>query len=120
MRLASPLLLALPAICLAQDQFPLVEKIKGWLNKATSSIQSSIPSVVPDPIDAAVSKVAEQVVHNINHSNWKDVLKPNPSTLGGPPEEWFVYFDGGNKTCHGLCMNATKAWNVGDAVKNTL
>jgi len=116
MRLTSSLVLALPAICLAQDQFPLVDKIKGWFNKATSSIESSVPSVVPDPIDAAASKVVEQVVHNINLSNWKDILKPSPSALGGPPDEWFVYFDGGNKTCYGLCMNATKAWNVRDAI----
>jgi hypothetical protein len=119
MHLTSPLLLALPAICLAQDQFPLVEKIKGWFNKATSSIQSSLPTIAPDPIDVATSKIAEQVVHNINLTNWRDILKPSPSVLGGPPEEWFVYFDGGNKTCYGLCMNATKAWNVRKAIKST-
>ena len=119
MRLTSSLLLALPAICLAQDQVPFVEKIKGWVSQVTANFQSSIPSVTPpDPVDVGASKFAEQVVHNVNLSNWKDVLKSSPSALGGPPEEWFLYFDGGEKTCFGLCTNATRAWNVRDVVKN--
>lgn len=112
MRFALSLLLALPALTVAQDQVPLGERLKGWFNKATANIQSSIPSVVPNPIDAGASKIAEQVVHPINLSNWRDVLKPSPSALGGPPEEWMVFFDGANKTCYGLCANASKAWNV--------
>lgn len=111
MRFTTSLLLALPALTLAQDQIPLGERLKGWFNKATASIQSAIPSVVPNPVDAGTSKIAEQVVYPINMSNWKDVLKPSSSTLGGPPEEWLIFFDG-NKTCYNLCANASKAWNV--------
>lgn len=112
MRFTSSLLLALPALTLAQDQVALGERLKGWFNKATANIQSSIPSVMPNPIDAGAAKVAEQVVHPMNLSNWKDVLKPDESALGGQPEEWIVFFDGENKTCYGLCANASKAWNV--------
>jgi len=104
--------LALPVLVAAQNQFPLLDQLKGWFDKATANFQGSIPSVIPNPIDAGAAKVAEHVVLPIGMENWKDVLKPSPSAVGGPPEEWLVFFDGGNKTCYGLCGNATKAWNV--------
>jgi hypothetical protein len=112
MRFSSFLVVALPALALAQDQVPLGDRLKGWFNKATANIQSAIPSAIPHPIDAGAAKVAEQVVQPINMSNWQEVLTPKPGALGGPPEEWLIFFDGGNKTCYGLCANASKAWNV--------
>jgi len=115
----SVLSLALPVLALAQDQIPLADRLKGWFNKATANIQSSIPSVIPNPIDAGAAKVAEHVVLPINMENWKEVLKSSPSAVGGPPDEWMIFFDGGNKTCYGLCGDASKAWNVWNTGSNS-
>jgi hypothetical protein len=46
--------------------------------------------------------------------NWKDTLY-EPVQARNPditdPEEWWVFFTGGNKTCFGQCDQVTKAWN---------
>jgi len=107
---SSSILLALPALALAQDQVPLVDKLKGFFNKASAYIPTSIPSVIPNPVDAGAAKVAAHVQH-LDLANWKSVLTPSPSTKTSGPEEWMVYVTGGNKTCYGTCGNATAAWN---------
>jgi hypothetical protein len=116
MRVTSAILFALPALALAEEQAPLFDRLKGFFNKATSSIIESVPSVVPDPIDAGASKVAEAVVHTLNQTNWQDVLTPSATSQSEGPEEWMIYVNGGNKTCWGLCGNATKAWNASTAL----
>jgi hypothetical protein len=116
MRLAPALLLALPALSLADEQAPLLDRLKGFINKATAAISSTVPSIVPNPIDAGASKVAQALVHRLNLTNWKDVLTPDATAQSDGPEEWMVYFEGGNKTCWGLCGNATKAWNASTAL----
>jgi hypothetical protein len=112
----TPVLLALPALSLAQDQVPLFDKLKGWFNKAQSFVPASIPSIpsiIPDVVDSGASKVAQSVVYPLNLSNWKDVLSPSATAAQKDgPEEVMVFLTGGNKTCHGLCANATAAWNV--------
>jgi len=39
------------------------------------------------------------------------VLSADPSATTAGPADFMVYITGGNKTCYGLCGNATKAWN---------
>jgi hypothetical protein len=111
MRISS-LLLALPALSLAEEQVPLADKLKGWFNKAQAYIPSSVPSIIPDPLDAGAAKVAKQFVHPLNLSNWKDVLSPSADAQRATPEEWMVFLTGGNKTCYGQCGDAVGAWNV--------
>jgi hypothetical protein len=112
MRFSRSLVLALPALALAEEQVPLMDKVKGFFNKATSIVSSAVPSA-PSPVDAGAAKVAEIVVSPLNQENWRSVLTPSPaSAVTDGPEHWMVYITGGNKTCFGLCGNATRAWNV--------
>jgi len=110
MRFSSTFVVVLPALALAQEQVPLADKIKGWINRAQSYVSSAVPSV-PSPMDAGAAKVAEHVEHVLTLDNWKSVLVANPSTTAAGPEDWMIYITGGNKTCYGVCSNATKAWN---------
>jgi hypothetical protein len=110
----SSLLLTLPALAVAaEQQVPLLDRVKGWFNQATSLIPSAIPtpSVLAHPLDAGAAKVAELVVHPLNSSNWKDVLEPAAPRIDGLPSEWLVFIQG-TEVCRGGCVNATKAWNV--------
>src|ERR1700759_4824070 len=107
------LFFALPALCLAvEPQQPLGDRLKNWWNKATSFVDSSVPTIIPDPLDAGAAKVAEVAVQNLNLSNWKDIVTPGESKVASGQHEWIIYIGGENKSCHGLCLNATKAWNV--------
>lgn len=115
MRFSSTLLLALPALAVAQEQVPLADKVKGWFNKAQSYVSSAVPAV-PSPADAGAAKVAEYVVTPLKHDNWKSVITPDASAAGTGPEEWMIFVTGGNKTCYGLCGNVTAAWNVSIAI----
>jgi hypothetical protein len=112
----SSILLALPALALAQDQKPLggfFDKLKGAVKAASTYIPTSIPSVIPDPVDAGASKVAARVVHKLNLTNWKDIVSPSAaSSKSTGPESWMIYITGGNKTCYSLCDDADAAWNV--------
>jgi PTH2 family peptidyl-tRNA hydrolase len=112
----SSLLLALPALALAQDQAPLggfFDKIKNAVKAASTYIPTSIPSVVPDAADAGAAKVAATVVHKLHLNDWRDVVKPSPAKAGSSePEQWMVYLTGRNKTCMGYCENTDAAWNV--------
>ncbi|OCK85750.1 hypothetical protein K432DRAFT_286154 [Lepidopterella palustris CBS 459.81] len=119
MRCASRLLLALPALALAQEQFPIADKIKGWLNQAQSFISSAVPAV-PSTMDAGAAKVAEHVEIFLTLDNWQSVLAADPSATTAGPDDWMVYITGGNRTCYGLCGNATIAWNESVALLSAL
>jgi hypothetical protein len=112
----SSLLLALPALAVAQDQAPLAgifNKIKDAVKSASSYIPNSIPSIVPNPVDAGAAKVAGRAVHKLHFNDWKDVVKPSQvASKSSEPEHWMVYLTGGNKTCLGFCDTADAAWNV--------
>ncbi|OAL56490.1 hypothetical protein IQ07DRAFT_581819 [Pyrenochaeta sp. DS3sAY3a] len=116
MRLSSTLLLALPAVAVAAEQVPLLEKLKGLVNKATAAVSSAIPAAPSAPIDAAAakaaSKAAEAVQHPITLENWKEVLTVDPTASTPTTQEWLIFVTGGNSTCFGFCGNATKAWNA--------
>jgi len=107
------LLLALPALALAvEQQQPLGDRLKNWWNKATSYVESTVPSSIPNPVEAATAKVAEIAVTDLTAANWKDVLTPGDAKFTGAPSEWLIYVHGTNKTCYDNCANATKAWNA--------
>ncbi|KAF2090204.1 hypothetical protein K490DRAFT_35539 [Saccharata proteae CBS 121410] len=110
MRFSQSLLIALPAVALAQEQAPLADKVKGWFNKATSYVSSVAPAA-PSPVDAGAAKVAELVVEPLTLENWHSVLAPTAAASADGPEEWMIYVTGGNATCYGLCGNTTEAWN---------
>jgi len=110
MRFSTSLLVALPALALAQEQAPLAERLQGWLNQAQSYVSSALPST-PSPFDAGAAKVAGHVETAVTLENWQQVLSADPSATTAGPEEFMLYITGGNKTCYGLCDNATKAWN---------
>jgi hypothetical protein len=116
MRFSSTLLLALPAIAVAEEQIPLLDKVKGFFNKATAAVSSSIPAVPSAPINAAAnkaaSKAAEAIQHPLTLENWKQVLTVDPTASPPTTQDWLVFITGGNSTCFGLCGNATKAWNA--------
>ncbi|KAL0258782.1 hypothetical protein SLS55_006286 [Diplodia seriata] len=109
MRFSKTLLVALPALALAEEQVPLAEKVKGWFNKAQGYVSTAIPAV-QSPVNAGASKVVEKTVANLTLENWRDVVTPSASAAGSEPEEWLIYLTGGNKTCFGMCGNTTEAW----------
>ncbi|KAE9988013.1 hypothetical protein EG328_000957 [Venturia inaequalis] len=108
----SSAILALPALALAQDQVPLADKVRGWFKQAQEYLPTaaSVPSVIPNPVDAGASFVAEAVVHELNLTNWQSIVAPSPSAQTAGPEEWMIFLTGGNTTCYGLCGNVTKEW----------
>ncbi|KAF2470648.1 uncharacterized protein BDR25DRAFT_225292 [Lindgomyces ingoldianus] len=110
MRFSSALLLALPALALAEDQVPILDKVKGYLNMAKDAISSAVPAA-PSPLDAGVAKVASKVQHSLTTENWKQVLTVDPTASAPTTQDWMVFITGGNVTCYGFCGNASKAWN---------
>ncbi|KAH7090756.1 hypothetical protein FB567DRAFT_520578 [Paraphoma chrysanthemicola] len=116
MRFSSTLLLALPAIAVAEEQIPLLEKVKGFFNKATAAVSSAIPAVPSAPLNAATekaaSKAAEAIQYPLTLENWKETLTVDPTASPPVTQDWLVFVTGGNRSCFGLCENATKAWNT--------
>ncbi|KAJ9645908.1 hypothetical protein H2199_002951 [Coniosporium tulheliwenetii] len=106
MRFSASLALALPALAAAEQQVPLADKVRGWINKATNYVSAAAPSVTGNPIKAATGKAANAAVHDLTLENWRSIVKPSPAAAHQGPEEWMIFLDGGNKTCYGLCANA--------------
>ena len=116
MRFSSTVLLALPALTIAEQQIPILDRVKGYFNKATAAVSSAIPAVPTAPIDdatvKAASKAAAAIQYPITLENWKEVLTVDPTASPPTTQDWLIFATGGNSTCFGLCGNATKAWNV--------
>ncbi len=113
MRFSSTLLLALPALSLAEQQVPLLDKLKGYLNKATAAVSAAVPSVsINAAAEKAASKAAEAIQYPITLENWKETLTVDPTASVPTTQDWLIFVTGGNNTCFGVCGNATKAWNV--------
>ncbi|KAF1943099.1 hypothetical protein EJ02DRAFT_401084 [Clathrospora elynae] len=116
MRFSSGLILALPALAVAEEQIPLLDKVKGFFNMATAAVSSSIPAMPSAPINAASTKAAASaaaaIQHRITLENWKEVLTVDPTASPPTAQDWLIFATGGNSTCFGLCGNATTAWNT--------
>ena len=109
----APVILALPALAVAQQQIPLLDQVKGWISKATgaaASYASAIPTP-PNPANAAASAVAEGLLDRLTLENHKELLRPGAATASPGVEEWMVFVTGGNKSCFGLCEHAETEWN---------
>ncbi|KAF3393567.1 hypothetical protein DPV78_009994 [Talaromyces pinophilus] len=105
----SALITLLPALVAAQEsQFAFMDQAKGWFDQVKSFIPQA--ASVAEPAQQAVhhttSKVSEQAVTHLNIKNYKDVLEPSTQ-----PQEWLLFFTGGNKTCFGRCLRAEHAFN---------
>ena len=117
MRFSTTAVLALPALAVAEQQIPLLDRVKGFFNQATASVASVIPSApsVPSaPVEAAAAKAAEAVQYPLTLENWKEVLTVDPTVSAPATQEWLIFVTGGNSTCYGFCGPAEKAWNVCD------
>ncbi|KAH8710081.1 hypothetical protein GQ44DRAFT_714784 [Phaeosphaeriaceae sp. PMI808] len=116
MRFSATILLALPAIALGEEQIPLLDKVKGFFNKATAAVSSAIPAVPSAPINEATEKAAAKAAQAIQHpltlENWQQVLTVDPTASPPTTQDWLIFITGGNSSCFGLCGNATKAWNT--------
>ena len=113
MRFSSTLLIVLPALTVAEQQVPLLDKLKGFLNKATAAVSSAVPSASFNAATAnAASKAAEAIQYPLTLENWKEVLTVDSTVSVPTTQDWLVFVTGGNTTCFGFCGNATKAWNV--------
>jgi hypothetical protein len=118
MRVSSGLLLALPALAAAEEQqIPILDKVKGFFNKASAAVSSTISASMPSaPVDTATSeaaaKVAEAIQYPLTLDNWKEVLTVDPTASPPTIQDWLVFSTGGNNTCFGMCGNVTKAWNA--------
>jgi hypothetical protein len=116
MRVSSSLLLALPALAVAEEQIPLMDKVMGFFSKATAAVSSSIPSMPSAPVDSATDKAAAKAAAAVQYpltlENWREVLTVDPTASPPTTQDWLIFATGGNSTCFGLCGNATKAWNV--------
>lgn len=108
MRFTQTLLLALPVLAAAQQK-PLQQTVQEWFDIA----KSYIPGSIAHPVDAGAARVAAEKVTVLNKDNWRSVLTPSTSaSFSDGPDEWMVFFSGGNKTCFGRCEKLEKAWNV--------
>ena len=112
MRVSTPLLFALPAIAVAQQQKPLGEIVQSWFDKA----KSYIPGAASEPVAAGAAKIAAANVTPLNKSNWAEVLSPSKSLPSEGPETWMVLVSGNNKTCYGRCGKVEEAWNESAAL----
>ncbi|KAF2130915.1 hypothetical protein P153DRAFT_313027 [Dothidotthia symphoricarpi CBS 119687] len=112
MRCSTTLLLALPALSAAQEQMPLLEKVKGFFNKATAAVSSAIPAAPSAPVEAAAAKAAEAIQHPLTLETWKETLTVDPTVSTPTTQNWLIYITGGNSTCYGFCGDADKAWNA--------
>ena len=95
----------LPALAMAQEQIPLVDRVQGWFNQVKSYVPTAAPTVAP--IEKLAVKIIEKSVTNVSLDNWQSILAPGPQA-----EDWLIYTTGGNKTCFGRCGPADKAFKV--------
>ena len=105
MRLA-PILFLLPAFAAAEDQRPLLDIARGWLEQAKAYVPIAVPPV--SPIDAGASVVAASKVEKITLHNYKRKLSPSPHG----PTEWMIMITSKNESCFGGCDPANLKWNV--------
>lgn len=112
----SPVVLALPALAAAAEQVPLLDQLKGFFNKATAAISSSVPSVpsaaapiIEKPIDASAAAIAQLSVDRVTLDNYKQIIVPGDAASG--PEPFMLFITGGNKTCFGLCAHSETEFN---------
>lgn len=109
-------ILALPLLAAAaQEQSPL-----DYAKEQAQNIFNKISSFLPNPntqhpVEAAAAKAGALNINVLNINNWKSTIQPNTRTYGDKPDEWWVLFTGGNKTCYGQCTRMETAFNASAA-----
>lgn len=114
MRLSTSVILALPALAVAQQK-PLKDVALDTLNEYYATAQGLVESFTnPQPKkDAVTEYMNDGAVTVFTLDNWNSILTPSVSTaVDNKPEEWMIYVTGRNKTCHGQCGPADVAWQV--------
>ena len=100
---------ALPALILAQSQKPFKDRALDIWAKASSLI---LPAPLPS---AAVERVAigsrQAVIEDITADNWRGKLLNYTEPPFSQPKEWMILFSG-NNSCLGKCQSAEIAFNV--------
>lgn len=113
----STILLLLPAVASAQDQFPLAQQVQGWIEKAKSFLPSAAPAPAASSAESPSSAVPPKkqqrtvAVTPVTLNNWESLLGPASPASPKEAREWLIYITGGNKTCYGNCDIADKAFN---------
>ncbi|KAL8798076.1 MAG: hypothetical protein Q9200_007828, partial [Gallowayella weberi] len=68
------------------------------------------------PIASTAAAAASRNVVPLTTENWKSHLTPSSSNPADGPEEWMIFFSGGNKSCYGRCAGVETAWNESAAL----
>lgn len=106
-------LVVLPALAVAQEQFPFAEQLQGWFDKAKSLLPAAPAVPTSVPVAAVPPKVVPQkTVTPVTVDNWQSLLGPIPADSAEPSQEWLIYVTGGNKSCYGQCAKSDQAWKV--------
>jgi len=121
----STILLALPALALAQQQQkPLIEVAQDTFHEYLGKAQGFVASITggASPVNAAKEAVTQTIANGavtvLTMNNWKQHIKPSAEHVTTSDShrirnnEWMVYITGRNKTCGGLCGRADSAFNV--------
>jgi hypothetical protein len=116
MRFTAVTLLVLPLVAAAQNESP-IEQAKNQALEWASYLQKFLPPM-PRPgakLEPSVaSKAGGKAVHHLSLSNWEEEMRSvikTDATAESPPEDWWVFVTGGNKTCFGHCDGITKTFN---------
>ena len=96
-----------------QSAFEAAQTALGSAADTAGSAAQSAEEFVKHPVDATAAKVVERNVPALTLHNWRDVIRHSGTVRPeGEREAWMVLVTGGNKTCHGMCHNVDRAWNV--------
>jgi hypothetical protein len=93
----------------------IYDKVAPYIPEAyrpTHSPFASWASTASQAADEATAKVASKNVTPLTSQNWRSTVVKATTAPAGDGDVWLVYVTGGNKTCHGECAQANKAWNV--------
>lgn len=104
----STALLALPALTVAQEQIPLLDRVQPYVNQAITFVTSFTGQTSTGGSQTAPNpRVTE-----LKLANWEGVLRHEGQHPAGNIEPWMVYVTGGNKSCLGNCARTDAAWDV--------
>ncbi|KAL7903260.1 hypothetical protein HDV63DRAFT_117694 [Trichoderma sp. SZMC 28014] len=107
---AATLVAALPALAAAQEN-PLDQYVAQF-QQILGQVASKLP--LPGSFDAAgahEAKTGPMKLSVLSQDNWKETLYEPVAPESKTPEEWYVLFTGGNKTCFGHCGRIEAAFN---------
>lgn len=113
MHFAAFLCLSLPILgAVAAEQDSPLEQAKIQAQYWFDKISSYIPNPNKQhPVDAAAAAAGSKTIDTLSLNDWKATIRSSVKPTSTAPEEWWILFTGGNKTCYGLCGGIEKAFN---------